>query len=396
MKRLRAFHSNAVWPPAALVVAFVAVYVLLGFGIWLIERATRIQGELFQNREIQNVRMFILGIASTGYAIYRLARFHPGCSRAYSHWLRLSPWTAEKPLPLGPVHLVWQDAVVIAVLEAVAIWHARLDPGLIAAVFGLSYLIGMTILLAFTRRWAPCLILGFLWPTLMLPAAEGLPIAGLIGAIIAVIWWGHRQSLQAFPWDFLKNSDRPPQPALQTQIQINVGASKPSLSQVGWPFSVLSPKVDFPAVALGASVSISALIGWWVYCVIKRAAWESAPEVILFAAALSAFFRFVIYASGKGTPFNIWGRISSGKLIVPGFDRVLLTPIFTVVVAVLGGMMIRRSGDCYPAAEAIVIAVISFVLTAGGPTLRNWTLTGRHRFRPPTRTAGGKQSLRPV
>src|SRR4029434_5072207 len=117
------------------------------------------------------------------------------------------PWTAANPLPLGPVHLVWQDAAVLGVLAAVAKWHAQANPALPVIAFGSVYLAGFTLLLAYTRRWTHCALLGFLWPAFMLPIVKG-PIAILgVLAIIAVIWHGHWKSLRAFPWEFLQSSD---------------------------------------------------------------------------------------------------------------------------------------------------------------------------------------------
>src|SRR5689334_15147552 len=34
---------------------------------------------------------------------------HPASDRGYADWLRSSPWTFRQPLPLGPLHLTWQD-----------------------------------------------------------------------------------------------------------------------------------------------------------------------------------------------------------------------------------------------------------------------------------------------
>jgi hypothetical protein len=122
----------------------------------------------------------ILGAAAVIYALYRLVRFHPACNRPYAAWLRLSPWTSARPLPLGPVHPAWQDAVVIGVLTAMAQWLAHADPALPVVAFGLTWLIGMTILLAVTRIWSAFLVLGFLWPALILPGVAGGPDAMII------------------------------------------------------------------------------------------------------------------------------------------------------------------------------------------------------------------------
>ena len=201
MKRPLPFGSNAVWPPLGWVAVFGLVYAMLDGGLWLIEHsAPSLSGQFTGLPEVMNIRAGILGTAAGFYALYRLWRFHPACNSAYAGWLKTSPWTPRKPLPLGPVHPVWQDAVVLGAMTAFAQWYAHVDPALPVIVFGLVYLVAMTLLLAFTRTWIPCSLLGFIWPAPSLPVMQGWPTVGIIAALAAVIWYGHRKSLHAFPW----------------------------------------------------------------------------------------------------------------------------------------------------------------------------------------------------
>src|SRR5262249_55837152 len=156
--------------------------------------------------EFVGLRAVEFGAAALVYAVFRLLRFHPACNPAYSAWLEMSPWTAAKPLPVGPVHLVWQDAVVVGSLAALTHWHALGDPLIPIITFGITYFCGLTLLLAITRRWTSCLVLGFLWPALLLPEAKGWARAALITAIVIVLFHGLRASLRAFPHGFFKTS----------------------------------------------------------------------------------------------------------------------------------------------------------------------------------------------
>ena len=121
MKRSIPFHSNAVWPPPLLLGLFVILYGMIAVCLWLIELAVPSTGQTMSDMgEILNMRRGILLSAAGVYAVYRLWRFHPACNQAYAAWLKLSPWTAAKPFPMGPVNLVWQDAAVIGALTALA------------------------------------------------------------------------------------------------------------------------------------------------------------------------------------------------------------------------------------------------------------------------------------
>lgn len=384
MKRAFPFHSNAVWPPLWVVVTFVIVYGLFSAVVWLIAAASRIaQADISDMQEMAAWRNGIFAIAAGGYAVFRLARFHPVCNRRYRAWLVLSPWTVDKPLPLGPVHLVWQDAIVIGALTAIAGWHAHVNPLLPAGVFGLVYCGGMTLLLDIASCPAACLLLGFLWPALMLPVMNGWPMAGLIVALLAVIWHGYLKSRKSF-----LRAPRSKKSIWQTEVSIG------GMSNVGWPYARLSPKFSSPPVSISASFFISLLIGWWYYCAILCFQFAPMHEVIIIFAAMAALFRLLGYCARITPAFNLWGRLVTGRFIVPGFDQVFLTPLAAVLLAIVGCVIIRRSGSWCPEVESCVFALLWFVLLGGGPTYRKWILTGQHRYNPPPRSNADKQLLR--
>jgi hypothetical protein len=271
-------------------------------------------------------------------------------------------------------------------------------------VFGLVYLAAMTLLLACTRAWIPCLLLGFIWPAPALPVLRGWPTLGMIAALAAVICYGHRKSLHAFPW---KRTEPDPTESgqadqrksiMEKEIRIDIPIKTPAAqaSSLGWPFLWLSPKLECNSVSTSTSFFVSALFGWWAYCAIVGFEIESMPAAILLFAAFAALARFAIYCSGLGPSFNLWGRLASGRIIVPGFDQVVVTPLVVLALAIAGGVAIRHSGSWYPAASACVMGLLCFALLAGGPTMRRWILTGQHRYRAPARLGANKQLLRPI
>ena len=129
MKRTLPFHSPAVWPPLTMVVLFAVIYCVVTGGIWLMHLRIGIStADFYATHPFSPAAEVVLGATAIVYAVYRLCRFHPVCNPAYTAWLRLSPWTAGRPLPLGPVHPVWQDAAVIGVLAALGDGPHRLTP----------------------------------------------------------------------------------------------------------------------------------------------------------------------------------------------------------------------------------------------------------------------------
>lgn len=405
MKQRLPLHSNAVWPPVGLVAVFALAYGMLEGGLWIIERSTgTVKGEISSMPEIVKMRSVILGMAAGCYAIFRLWRFHPACNPAYAAWLKSTPWTPSKPLPLGPVFLVWQDAVVIGLLAVFAQWYAHADPAVPPIVFGLTYFIGMTALLAFTRTWRPCLLLGFLWAASILPATRGPLGVGILSAILVVTWYGHRQSLRKFPWPQGGSDEADAAPPdrtkslLQAQIRIPGLDNAQSMRSpnLGWPFQWLSPKIGNVPISGSTSTAVSALFGWWTFCVIVSSEGEPSPAVVLVFAVMAALIRLSLYCSGVAPSFNVWGRLVSGRVLVPGFDQVFVTPLIVVFLAIAGGVLIRHAGSWHPAATGCVVSLIWFTLLSGPPTMRRWMLTGQHRYRAPSRLRGNKQLLRPT
>src|SRR5436190_8238008 len=112
MNRTIPFHSNAVWPPLPMLIVFALAYGFIEAGRCLINMVSPHTGMVADEMpELAGIRIVILVAAAGVYAFFRLWRFHPACNPAYCAWLEMSPWTASKPLPVGPIHLVWQDAV---------------------------------------------------------------------------------------------------------------------------------------------------------------------------------------------------------------------------------------------------------------------------------------------
>jgi hypothetical protein len=407
----RWLHSNAVWPPAVSVITFAILYGMVEGTVWLIEYSSRYPSRhpAFviddDDAQLVNMRRGILIVAACLYALYRIFRFHPVANTAYANWLRNSPWTASKPLPLGPVQLVWQDAVVIGLLCFLAYRSAPQNTFYPLVGFGLTYLIGMTLVLACTRSRMACLILGFLWPALVLPGIKGLPGAGIIAALVVVIAFGYAESLRRFPWKKENAND----PAVlrvkrgksigETEIDIE-GLSEPAsatTSNLGWTFAALSPKPWRKPIATSTSLALSALFGWWSYCAMS--ALDTTPELAPLLAAFgmgSALVRYMVYYSRVVSPYTVWSRLVLGRFIVPGYDQVYVTPLAVIALATVATIVVRHSGSWFRETAACWMTVLWFVLLSGGPTLQKWILTGQHRYRSPARFGSNKGPLRPI
>jgi hypothetical protein len=140
---------------------------------------------------------------------------------------------------------------------------------------------------------------------------------------------------------------------------------------------------------------VSLLLGWWAYCLSVGTHMESNPELILIFGIIGSLTRVGFYWVGLAPSFSFRSRLV-GRLIVPGFDQIFAAPLAAIATAIVGAVVIRHSGSWHPAAHAVFFGLIWFILLACGPTMRNWVLTGEHRFRPCIVGGTSRQTFRPV
>ena len=58
----------------------------------------------------------MLFMASVLHGTIRVFAIHPIWNEGYQGWLESTPWFSRKPLPLGPVELVWEDGLILGPL----------------------------------------------------------------------------------------------------------------------------------------------------------------------------------------------------------------------------------------------------------------------------------------
>jgi hypothetical protein len=338
-------------------------------------------------RFVEHVRpgTWLLGVFCLSYATFRATYFHPFYDLRYGKWLRTTPWTSSKPLPLGPVHLVWQDGVVLVAMALLAYLQGDLNPLRLLTFFLAVYLAWLSLSFQRTGQWAFAYAMWFglgmeirLWHHPWADAAAAV-------LLYPVAYVGLRQSLAKFPWDVPSLYEVAQ--ALSSHRTANPAGDGGPL---GWPFDRLRPK--WPAatgIRTRDAILLSLLAGWWLYAV---AALSSDPGVRLRivllvhgpAVAFLVLGRLVAYCAGYAPPISFWGRLWTGRVIIPGYDKVFLAPLAVVLIGWLLPELFAAHG-LEP--EIGVPLSLSLALLAGlsiGPSLLNWRLTGRHRLVPGT------------
>ena len=313
------------------------------------------------------------------YTAYRVMLFHPAFMRDYAAWLSLTPWTHGKPLPKGPVHLVAQDFVLLAVAIALSVGSPNMIHLVPIALFAV-YLVISTVALVYTacRPYAYLLAFGlglavYLYETPRLAAV-------LLILLYGPAYLGLRQSLKRFPWPLVTDGRQP-----QKEIPL------------GWPHTPLFLKEQkYPLKAVDR-IAISLLAGWWCYVLTNLSPPIEQSKVamgifsVLTMIAIAA--RIIHYCINYGPPISFLGRLWTGRWIIPGYDRVFLAPLCAGLVFVLTLEAHYVIGLTNPSLCAMGLSTVLLIILLMGPSHRSWALTGSHRM---IRAARNGQTVRTV
>ena len=142
----------------------------------------------------------IICFAAAFYGIHRAVALHPFYREDYCKWLEMTPWTVQKPLPLGPIGLVFEDGLVLGILMLLTLTQPVHHSVRVLNVF----LVFHSLFLAGTFWRTGVGTMGYL-------ALFGLGLAvhfwmspwacfAVAAAVYLIVYDGLWQSLARFPW----------------------------------------------------------------------------------------------------------------------------------------------------------------------------------------------------
>lgn len=308
--------------------------------------------------------------------VRRVSDFHPYYHDAYGGWLRLTPWTSRLPLPLGPAHLVPQDALRLGL--ALAVWH---DPMIsrcyLPLVFLTFYLATLCLSLTATREKGAAWLLAFGLAEVVRQLYQPLPALMVASWLYLAGWIGLRRSLARFPW-----------PNVSPFNAAQAGIPQQTEESLGFPLDQLLVRHgDLARRPIFRPLATSFLIGWWAYCVfslatnpLRAALWMR--TVLIIASALAIFYRTFCYCQDYRPPISLWGRLRAFRWIVPRYDHILVAPALIVLAALLVPRVLFSWQVPALAALAATISLVVFLALAMPPSFERWRLTGFFRIVP--------------
>ncbi len=328
--------------------------------------------------EILKPRDVVLLIVATVLGGYRAWAHHPLFQAGYRNWLRQTPWTSRVPLIVGPLQLVPQDLLWFGLV--LLVWH---DPQFSRLYLPLSFLLAYLAVICVSCRPTGLPFMGYL-------LAFGLgelvrqwysPVSALVVAswLYLAAWLAIRGMLARFPWRLSWVWD---QPSLQA-------ASETARDRLlGWPLDQLHGRENDPRVNYVDGVLASLLLGWWLYCVLSlianplRAHWSWLAMWL--AAAKGISMRCLIYCIDYRPPISFWGRLWTGRWLIPRYDHVLVTPVLICLVACFMPRVLTAWQTPADAVFPITTSLVALVALNMPPSFERWRLTGFHRIVPGT------------
>ncbi len=418
---------RVVLPPGSWIAVFILMYlVVVGF-MWLTDFVGP-QG--WKNQFLFTARDGVVLFGAFVYGCFRSTYFHPACHSEYSDFLKQTAWTPEKPLPLGPVNLVWQDAVVLLFLLA-AIWPEPFFHPL-APLFTmiLGYFIGLLFVFQFCHVWKQLYILAFGCGTAVLFWSNPLGAFLILAALYVVACRGVKESLTETHRTMLRE-------AISTN-KIHLEPDKPFVQDImkrltGWPFDSLvarKPTFGFMRDRLTSiprvhGILISLLVGWSVFSIafmilqisevdrndslsfltdhvptvgevlqqellhpgqsIVNEDSDFALMLLTIPGFFLSLFRLSSYCEGHyHPPINLWGRFQTFRWIIPEYDKVFISPIAILLVPAIFSPASYYIGISPLFTGPLMVTLMFLAALLIGPNRVEWQLTAPCRLaRPP-------------
>jgi hypothetical protein len=345
--------------------------------------------------EVQEPRALYFGLLlllMQVYGVYRVIRFHPRLRPGYAAWLRSLPWSPPDPLPLGPVHLVWVDALVFAVLGGLTYWIYPRPLTLLQVLpfiaLGSLTFYSLALLLGTLRQTVHVVIVAALLPLLLYPQPRPLQAGLVMLAIYLVLWHAHRRDMAAFPLEPIRADRR--------QDDLEEAVDRGLLHGL---YIVSGPEHRARGRTWADVLCKCALAAWWAHVIVAlmadefRTDWQNVAaqmarpgmaNVLRFFWTILYVFLFVsrlwVYLNGHLPPTNWRGRLLRGRLIIPGYDVVFIAPACLVAFGLWGPMALQALAVPPQALPALSVFVLMLIALGMGPSRQRWQWLAPHRL----------------
>ncbi len=169
-----------------------------------------------------------------------------------------------------------------------------------------------------------------------------------------------------------------------TKTLLSVPRELADQQKLGFPHQFLSPKVSVRSISRAEGTAISLLAALWCHAIVTNCpdaeSQRALAGLLMLPVGFSIIARFLLYCGRYWPPISLWGRIRTGRYVIPRYDRVLVAPILAAVVLLGGVSLVDLARLRTTPGMPIVIAISLWINVCLGPRLLDWRLTGGHRL----------------
>lgn len=143
------------------------------------------------------------------------------------------------------------------------------------------------------------------------------------------------------------------------------------------------PLVQHESRQRGLGLKIAGVVFWLAFCILHIGTMTADEErtALSFSfmiALIIAVARWAIYVGRHHAPISLRGRWQTGTWLIPSHDRMMVAPLVSTIVVLLMLTLCLTLNVPFIVSIPLLPAVALAICIESGPTLRNWTLTGRH------------------
>lgn len=323
-------------------------------------------------------------VAACGFGGYRAVWNHPLMRPGYLAWLSATPWRFPAPLPAGPPHWVWQDGAVIGLLIVLSLGVPVNELCWIPTGFALGYTALLCVATAATGVYWPVYANVFMLGLIIRLDLQGGAQLPSLGVVYLIGLSGLRRSLATCPWqDQFEDGEHRWHGA--TRMGPDARNRYMRKRAVGFPFSALAPSGTDLGLPYGHGFALAVTAAWLTVvgisvCDGATSTYEFIKPILIVGPATFALMRICVYCVQHWPPISLLGRIFTLRWIIPGYDRVFITPVATLASGYAVSILAWYGLLSYEVAAPMVVLVSGVVAFNGGPSLADWKLTGHHRM----------------
>lgn len=306
----------------------------------------------------------ILAFASPiAYAVWRIIKYLPLPDTAYGGWLSLTPWKYGNQLPNGPVHLNITDFIILLIFSITICIDAPQFTAVPFILFSLTYVFGTiltTPLISSQRKyWNKRILIFALMPFSVYPFLSLYSFCAVIFVCLIITYLHQRDILKEYPWNTKLWTANTEDDLAQGSLDYKI---------TGWPFSSLASYPDknyFFKPKPSNIFLLAALSIWWGHAALaflekhftKLELIGCYKFIIIIVGVLIVVIRLYKF-QGLAPTISFWGRIFTGRFIIPKFDKLWAVIPLTAILITIAFYGI----SALPGHEKLIFEITLFIL----------------------------------